>query len=55
MKSLTLELAVIGLTAIGVTALVTGHDGVIIQSVISAICMVVGYAIAKRRNGNGKS
>jgi hypothetical protein len=52
MKIHTLHIAILGLTIIGVTALITNHDGPIIDSVIGAILMIAGYAISKRKNGD---
>lgn len=36
-----------GLAAIGVTAMVTGHDGVVVSTVVAALLMVAGYAIGR--------
>lgn len=54
MKQWTLIVAIVGLTVIGITSLLTNHDDLIIKAVIGAICTIGGYAVA-RRNGNGKS
>ncbi len=51
----TLSLAVIGLTAIAITALLTGHDGTLVSSIVGTILIISGYAISQRRNGNGNN
>lgn len=53
MRIHTLHVAIAGLTIIGITALLTNHDGPIIDSIISAILMIAGYSLT-RKNGNSK-
>jgi hypothetical protein len=39
------EVAIAGLTALGVTALVTHQDGIIVASVITAIATIAGVFV----------
>jgi len=45
MQISTLTVAVLALAAVGVTALVTGHDGVAAAGVMGGILTIAGYAL----------
>lgn len=47
--------AIAGLSAIGVAAVITNHDGAVVNAVVGAICSIVTYSLTKRKYGNGGS
>jgi len=58
-----LVLAILSLTAIAIIAMLTGHDGMIVNAVVGAICTnavvgaictIAGYSVGKRRGNNGE-
>ncbi len=47
MNDYTLPIAVVSMAALGITALVTGHDGVAAAGAMGGILTIAGYAVGR--------